>query len=147
MSYTTTSLIRNGRFSACSAGFLFADISPRPISVHYALEQRRIAAVLSRLMDSAFAHYYRTLGQFYESRLVHGSFTPGQPARDPSNGGANSVFIDNDLGGTIVARGKYRTRKFEVIYERLLPLRRRLRSRESDRKSVRRANRSSSRSG
>lgn len=28
------------------------------------------------------------------------------------------MFTDNDLGGTI-ARGKYRARKFDVIYERL----------------------------
>lgn len=75
-------------------------------------------------MDSAFARYYRTLGQFYEPRLVHGSLTPGvDPAR---NDGANSVFTDNGPGcGTMGrararARGKYRAHKFSVIYERPL---------------------------
>jgi hypothetical protein len=73
-----------------SGGLLFASLER--CSLSRALYRR--LTVLCRLMDSAFARYYRTLGQFYESRLVHDSPTP-----DPSDGGANSVFTDNDAGG------------------------------------------------
>lgn len=64
---------RGRRFSACSGAF-FAGISRcrRSLRRRSAARYNRLT-VLSRLMDSAFARYYRTLGQFYEPRLVHGS--------------------------------------------------------------------------
>lgn len=96
-----------GRFSArCRpvAGLLFvADISPRSSGVHYRGRSSSRLTVLSRLMDSAFARDYRTLGQFYGSRLVHAAlFSPGP---DPSNGGANSVFTDNGRAARKYSRG------------------------------------------
>lgn len=78
----------------------------RPAFITVAILYSRLT-VLCRLMDSAFARYYRTLGQFYRSRLVHGSLSPGL---GPINGSANSVFIDN---GPRQSRGeKYQARKF-----------------------------------
>lgn len=70
-----------GRFSACCrASFRrhFASLDRRSLLLRWCARYDRLT-VLSRLMDSAFARYYRTLGQFYESRLVHGDSHPRNP--------------------------------------------------------------------
>lgn len=111
-----------GRFSACCrASFRrhFASLDrrslPRPLrSAAYGR-----LTVLSRLMDSTFARYYWTLGQFYESRLVHSNSYPRIPWTPAQQPRANSVFTDNgatareEISGAQVPDG--------VIYERLLP--------------------------